>query len=366
MKKIGNFKILLAIFVLGVFILAPSAKVLADSSSGQSSEQDSQKSSTDSSKTDSNHNGVPDKTETENERQVQQDVNTQDGQAQIQSELKAGNQKNSFQFELQAKDRVEFSFHYKSEVNSSKTQVEMKFEFRRLVEFVDNTTNPTNLVNAFDSQDTVVQQIDFQSLTWHMYYSRSSVNNQNVYSIVVNATKGAMLVEFSFFVSSGFVNQSNYMLTPNAVKFNLEIKNFPFRQSNSQLAAEVKIKNDVQNRQIENETEDSKNGYSGPQQQLAFNNNSVGAFFSWAKSYSADGVNKTIIVSPVTTDTTGEGTQAKMYFNFAQAKDIFWDPEVGVTLASIMGTSSTPGFEFLAILAIPVVALIFRKRRIKN
>ena len=53
-------------------------------------------------------------------------------------------------------------------------------EFRRLVEFVDNTTNPNNTVNGLDNMDTVVQKIDFQSLTWKMVYSSNTVDNQTV------------------------------------------------------------------------------------------------------------------------------------------------------------------------------------------
>ena len=93
-------------------------------------------------------------------------------------------------------------------------------------------------------------------------------------------------------------------------------------------------------------------------------------FLLWAKSYTADGVNKSIVVSPVTNDNNGEGTQAKMYFNFAQAKDIFWDPEVGVTRASSAAViaSSSPGFEMVAILILPGLAIISRisKKKVKK
>lgn len=369
----SNLKIILALFVLGIFLLAPSAKVLADSSAGQTTEShntekssESQHTSTGESSSDSNHNGVSDLQEKQDQRQVQQDVNTQDGQAQFQSELQSGSQKNSFQFQLEAKEKVQFSFHYKSESSNAQSQIEMKFEFRQLVEFIDNTSNVNNTVNGLDKMDTVVQSIDFQSLNWNMAYVKSTVGSQSVYNVNVTATQGNMLVEFSFYVSTGFVNQTDHLLTPNSVKFNVEIKDFPFQQSNSLLAAEVKIKNEVQNREIQNETEDHKAGLSGPEQQLSFDNNSVGAFFSWATSYTADGVNKTVVVSPVTSDHAEDGTQAKMYFNFAHANDIYWDPEVGVTRSSTTGSSSTPGFEFLAILVVPIVAILLRKKRISK
>ncbi len=373
MKKV-NLKVALALFMLGLMLFAPSFKVLADGSESTStgshqSEQHSESQNTsDSGKnSDSNHNGIADSVEQENERQIQQDINTQDGSAQIQSQLKVGNVQNSFQFQLEAKDKVEFSFHFKSESSSSHTQVEMKFEIKNLIEFVDNTTNPSNVLNAYDSGDTLVQKINFESLTWNMAYTKNTISNQTVYNIVVNATQGSMVVTYSFFLTTGFVNHSNYMLTPNAVKFNVEIKNFPFKDQNSLLASEVQIKNQIQNRQIENDTEDHKAGLAGPEQQLSFTNSSVGAFFSWAKSYLADGANKTVVVSPVTTENGDSGVYGKMYFNFAHANDIFWDPSVGVTRSSSSGiiASSTPGFEVLAILILPGLALISRVHKKK-
>ena len=210
--------------------------------------------------------------------------------------------------------------------------------------------------------DTVVQQIDFESLMWQMSSTSTTSGNQTFYTINVNATQGSMIIKLTFFVTTGFVNKGNYTLVPNAVKFNVEIINFPFKQQNSLLAAQVQIKNSIHNRQIENNTEDQKDGYAGKQQQISFANNSAGAYFSWAQTYLANGVNRSIVVSPVSNDNEGEGTQAKMYFNFVQANDIFWDPSVGVTRASMTVSKSSPGFELLAILAIPVIVLISKRR----
>ena len=272
---------------------------------------------------------------------------------------------------MEAKEKVEFSFHFKSESSSSHTELQLKFEMRNLVEFVDNTTNPTNILNGYDKNDTTVQKIDFRQLAWHMAYTTHTVSNQTVYNIVVNATQNSMVVSYSFFISSGFVNQSNYMLTPNSVKFNVDIKNFPFKDQNSLLASEVQIRNEIHNKQIENDTEDHQQGLSGPEQQLSFSNSSVGAFLSWAKTYLADGVNKTVIVSPVSSDSSESGVYGKIYFNFAHANDIFWDPEVGVTRSSTAGilvSSSSPGFEMIAILIIPGLALVSRtyKKKVKK
>ena len=131
-----KLKLVLTFIMLGIFVLAPTLKVLADSSEPQSGNQsESQNTNT------NNHS---------EDRQVQENVNTGDGSALYQSELQSGNQKNSFQFEIQTHEKVEFSFSYKSEASSTHNEVEMKFELRRLVEFVDNTTNPNNIFNGLD------------------------------------------------------------------------------------------------------------------------------------------------------------------------------------------------------------------------
>lgn len=371
MVKHVNMKIVLALFMLGLMLLAPSFKVLADGGeSGSSSDGQKSSDSGSSGSSDSNHNGVSNSVEQENERQIQQDVNTQDGQAQIQSQLKVGGVQNQFQFQLEAKDQVQFSFHYAAESSSAHTEVSLKFEIKNLIEFVDNTTNPSNVLNGYDSNDTVVQKINFENLNWNMTYAKNTVQGQTVYNLVVSATQGTMVVSYSFFLTTGFVNQSNYMLTPNAVKFNVDIKNFPYKDNKSLLASEVQIKNEIHNRQVENDTEDHQAGLAGPQQQLSFANSSVGAFFSWAKQYSADGVNKTVVVSPVTTENGDGGVYGKIYFNFAHAQNIAWDPSVGVTRSSSSGIilSSTPGFEVVAILAIPGLVIISKmyKKKIKK
>ncbi len=355
--------------MLGLMLLAPAFKVMADSSGTQTSE--SHQTGTESgnnSSNDSNNNGISDSQEKSDARQVSTEVNAQNGEAQIQSQLRNGTQKNSFEFHLETGDNLQFSFDYKSQANSTRTEVQMKFEFRSLIEFIDNTSNPTNIVNAFDSKDQIVQQIQFNQLTWHMFSSTTAVGNNTVYNIIVNGTYGSMVVTFSFFVSTGFVNEGTYTLTPNVVKFTVQIQNFPFKVSNSLLATQVQIKNQIQSTQIQTTTENHKDGFSGQEHQLSFANNTIGAFFSWATSYLANGVNNTVIVSPVTTVQGEEGVYGRMYFNFAHVNNILWDPQVGVTLASISGLSTTPGFEFLGILVLPIIGLITiaKRRKLKK
>lgn len=360
MKAKVNLKITFGILILALLLLAPAFKVLADTPDSQNTGSDH----TGTQSSDSAQN-----TEHETERNVQSQVNTQNGEAQIQSEMQYGSIHNSFEFQLETHDQLQFSYNYKSSVNSTQTKVQMKFELRSLVEFIDNTSNPTNVLGALDAHDQIVQQINFHQIAWNMTYSKTTVSNQTIYNIVVNGSQGSMVITFTFLITTGIVNQGNYTLTPNAIKFNVEIQNFPFKDPNSLLATQVLIKNRVQNTQVETNTENHQKGYSGQEHQLAFNNNTVGAFFSWSTTYLADGVNKTVIVSPVTTTNNGEGedgSYGSVYFNFAHAQDIFWDPSVGVTLASMTGAISTsPGFEFIGILVLPLIALgtIIKKRK---
>jgi hypothetical protein len=362
--------------------LAPSLKVLADSSESATTETkgsehatntesgDQKSENSENQNEDADHDGIKDAQENAEERQLQHEFSKEEGKAKIESELKTGEKKNKFEFQLEAHEKVEFSFKFKSESSSADSQVEMKFEFRRLIEFLDNTTNPNNTLNAYDKLDTKVQELDFKTLTWKLDYNIVDISGSQVIKIVVNASQDSMLIQFTFFISPSYVNQSDYVITPNAVKFNVEISNFPFMNENSLLASEVKMKHQFEKpeeKKVEDETEDHKDGLAGEEQQLKFDNNSVGAYFSWAKTYLADGVNKTIIVSPVSSDSE-EGSHAKMYFNFVHAVEYFWDPEVGVTrsttspyVQSLAGTS--PGFEVLAIFIIPAIALISRIKK---
>jgi hypothetical protein len=288
---------------------------------------------------DSDEDGVEDEREKADEREMKADFDSEENELKVESTLKSGESKNKFEFKIEANERVEFEFKFKKEASNVESEISTRFEFRDLTEFLDNTSNPNNFVNGFDDSDSVLQIIDLHDLNWTLVYNEQTINNVTIYNIVVSATLGSMVIEFTFFISSSYTLyvDNATLLQPSSVKFNVEISNFPFSDSNSMLAVQLKMKHETEtenDEKIEDETEDEAEGLSlADEQQIKFSNSSVDSFFSWITTYEADGVNKTIVVSPVTDDDDGV-SKRKMYFNFVQAQKLFWDPKVGVTRAT--------------------------------
>jgi hypothetical protein len=372
-------KYLIPVVLLGIFMLS-TYSVVADN--GDDSE-------------DGNHDGIPDKQEIEDKRQIQLEFNKENGELQIQSEGSINGSKNHIQIEITAKEGLKFSFEFSGKtVNESESQLSMELEVRKIIEFIDNSSS--NSIGGFDSNDTLINSFDIRSFVWNLDVGNSSINNNTVWSINASTTFNSNAsLSFQFILSEGYSVLDNNTLAPNSLKYSVAINNYTYSNLSSQIALEMKIKSNLESEHISHETEDHKEGLTHDNESsVNFGNGSSTGFFSWADSYLVDGVNESIVTSNSVMVDDEDSSQNKLYFSFAHGNDIYWDPKVGVTRAttspyviqqvsssttaiisistsqdlptekSTNTSQSAPGFELVAIiLSIGVMTLRLRKSK---
>jgi hypothetical protein len=149
--------------------------ILADGSESPSEESSHQKISTGTQTTsqdehsgsqsdDDDESEISDEIQHKEERNINIEINYEATEAHIKSELKNGDFKNLFEVTISAKDKIEVQFQYSSKNDQNESELQIEIEFRRIIEFIDNSSNINNIIGGYDSTDTVVKSFDFGSI----------------------------------------------------------------------------------------------------------------------------------------------------------------------------------------------------------
>ena len=330
-------------------------------------------------------NGIPDQIETEQQRSVQVQLDNSSNQAEFQSVSRNGTVTNKIQFELDAHDQIHLDLQYQSNSNGNQTNLQISMQFKRLVEFIDNSSNVNNTVGGLDSADQILKIIDFSTINWTINYTTTTISNQTLYTISVIGQINGATIQFNFHLATNFVQISTgNILQPTAVKIDVIISNYSYSSPKSQLALLTKVESALQTRAISNRTEDqadhlTKQNESG----INFGSSQYGGFFSWANQLLVDGQNMSVVSSPVMTDPEDSSGQTTMlYYSFPHGNQLVWDPKIGVAMSSVginlnstafipvtNNSHSTPGFEFVFVVAaLPIlgIATIYLRRTAKK
>ncbi len=170
-------------------------------------------------------------------------------------------------------------------------------------------------------------------------------------------------------------------LTPNSLKIDIVIENFPYTATDSSLALESRLKTKF-HKEVESDTDEEAAGFTSGESAVSFGES---GFFSWADTADADGTTINVVTSTILEleddddeDEKEEGdeeteTEEKMFFSFVTkgAAKIYWDPRVGVVsegtavlLQDIAAGSALPGFDiFTALIAfMAILSLGFRRK----
>ena len=222
-----------------------------------------------------------------------------------------------------------------------------------------------------------------RTFNWSLTISNTTVNTVTTWFVNATATfNNNALIKFMFIFSNGYsLIDNSSLIQPNSLKYSVEIQNYSYISTNSQLALEMNFKSDLQSNKISHDTEDYKNGYTNkPESGVNFGNGSATGFFSWTDNYSVDGVMKPIITSTSVSVDNEDSSQNALFFSFAHGKNIFWDPKVGVTQSTFSAvspnellsnslnsnqTTGVPGLESIAVV-FGMMILAFRLRKRKN
>ncbi len=352
---------LLGIFLLGFLLMSASFGLVAAD--------------------DDDDDGIDDDFEEENERDIE--INFSDNEVKIESYLTDGNTINEIEFkvkydaeglsievsyeaEFEAEDPL-IAATSESDIESEEsTEYELEFEvkFRELIEFVDVDRN--GMYN--ESIDDNIQNVTLNSFQPIVYTPIISTDT-TLHYLIVNTTDGVFAAHI-FFVEE-FTLVDTTLITPTQTKIDIEINNFKFIESDSQLALYVKLESDIDFKG-DPTTEDEENGYVTDEDGVVMNSNGYSGIFSWNET--ALVWNETALVwdeMPVLSNALDvdddDEIEQKLLLNYPRGNHIIHDPKVGISLArsssSILPIVLTGTAVSIILIGIVVVVLI-RKRRI--
>ena len=326
---------------------------------------------------DDDDDGVDDDYEELNEREIE--IKFSDSEFKIESHLTNGDIINEIEFKVKydaegLSIEVSYEEEYEGEGpqiatttfeedledgNSDEFELEFEAKFRKLIEFVDLDDN--GMYN--ESIDQTIQEVELNSFQPISYTTSIVSPDTTLYYIIVNTTDGVFAAHIFFVEEFTLVDQT--LVTPTQTKIDIEINNFNFLDSNSQLALYVKLESEIDYEE-EEETDDEREGYASDEAGVITKSIGYSGIFTWKENATIDGVVMDVLANTLDVDDDDEIEQ-KLILNYPRGNHIYHDPKIGV----IFGQSSTSNLAIvltgtvvtIGIIGIAIVILA-KKRRI--
>ncbi|MCE7737838.1 MAG: hypothetical protein GPJ50_00540 [Candidatus Heimdallarchaeota archaeon] len=305
---------------------------------------------------DEDDDGIDDQYEDENERQVEIVVSA--NEAIIESSFESnGEFENEFDVTIKtSSEGLEFELEFEEDNETVEVEIEFEVLFTEIVEYRDLVADGLYV----DSDDETIQVLkldDFKPIV----YTVETINNETVHVFNVETADGVFSA--TLYASGKFANINDVIVAPTQVKVDVGIHNFNYTEDDSVLALKVKLESESEvDYEEDDETEDELQGRSDDEYAIDINLGDYSGFFSWIETAMIDGVEQEVKVTPL--DIGDEET--KLYLNYPRGNEIIHDPKVGMAdLLSRLGNTNMVFIAAAALLAIPGLALLFRKRNRK-
>ncbi|MFX0075007.1 MAG: hypothetical protein ACFE96_06160, partial [Candidatus Hermodarchaeota archaeon] len=131
-----------------------------------------------------------------------------------------------------------------------------------------------------------------------------------------------------YFSEEFFLVNDTLLLTPIQSKIDIEISNFEYINSTSQLALYTSLESDDVYEE-EEETEDERRNYATNEVGVNTEINNFTGIFTWKNNATIDGVSKAVTKSNLSIDDYDDSEQ-KIYLIYARGAHIYHDPKVGI------------------------------------
>ncbi len=298
--------------------------------------------------------GINDDFEEENKRDIE--IEFDDSEFQIESYLRNGDIIDEIQLKVKFDDdgvSIKISYQEESEGDdeseeSTEFELEFKVEFRKLIEYIDLNAN-----GMYDELfDRFIQEVALTSFKPVVYTLLNISNDTSLHYIIVKTIDSIFTAHI--YVNEEFTLVNNSLITPSQIKINIEIKNFTYLNSNSQLALYTKLESEFDFEE-EDETEDEREGYAQNEQGVITKVNQHTGIFTWQENATIDGISHKVFTNTIETDDEDEDDQ-KIFFNYLHGDHIFHDPKIGIE--GLLTSDSPKGPMFPLIMFITIISII--------
>ncbi|MFW9846176.1 MAG: hypothetical protein ACFFD6_05485 [Candidatus Thorarchaeota archaeon] len=351
-----------ALLLMVLFLVVSSVSSVkaqdSDDDDTQTEDTETQDDSTDD--IDSDDDGVSDDDEDRNRRQVE--VYATDNYVEIESQLESGGTEDSFKIEVSTSlDGVEFKVEFETENSTAETEREFEVQFEEIVEFVDSNGN-----GIYDKEtDTEVQTMELASFK-PIAYTVENTADGDIHVLEVNTTDDVFSA--LVYAAGEFADISGTIIAPTQVKIDVIIQGFNYKESDSQLALDVKLKASMET-SYQEVTEDEEDGRASDEVAIDVIMDEVTGFFSWMETAEVDGITYPVNASIVETS----ATEQRLYLNYARGDVIIHDPKIGFEnlligndivpgIVGVLADNIVPIAAISAVAVIGIIAVAMRRR----
>ncbi|QEE17350.1 winged helix-turn-helix transcriptional regulator [Promethearchaeum syntrophicum] len=273
---------------------------------------------------DEDEDGIDDETEDLNEREV--DVKYSENEAHIESTLHQGEVKDKISIEIQTEDEgLKINLEYSKDTESSELEVEFEIVFSTLIEFIDNNNDSIFTEN----QDTLLNETSLDSFNDFQYSNYTIKNTSKMHYFQISTTNDNLI--FHIFFVEEYYELNDILLIPTQMKIDIEIANYTYSDSSSQLSLVMDIESenefDEDDETEDDETEDEANGYSQNEEWIQTSPADISGFFSWSQYALVDDIEKNVSVNTIS---ISEENLQRVYLNYPRGAHIYHDPKIGV------------------------------------
>jgi len=251
-------------------------------------------------------------------------------------------------------------FQYQSQNGSNQTQIQFTLNLVALLEYPS-----PNDSSAYQPNGTYVQRwpVEHQIVQWGFWRNESVVVDDTlVYIFSVTSQDGIFTLRTHVAPVELTVGQG--MLSPNSIKVDIEVHEFPFVGNDTRLALQTLLTSQTQSQNNGQNAIDNNNLFLSNMEP----NMPLGSF-SWVPI--ANGNDSSVIKVVATTAQRAYGNQFDLFFSFLTDaenihSDIVWDPTIGLAYTGTAPTSpaefcfimcGTMGIVFIVIIAVVVIAI---------
>ncbi|MFW9895448.1 MAG: hypothetical protein ACFFD7_06565 [Candidatus Thorarchaeota archaeon] len=213
------------------------------------------------------------------------------------------------------------SFNYRSKLELS-PEFAFSIVFQEIIEFID--IEEDGIYNP-----EVDQKIQNYSITNFkpINYTEVAISNDSSYHYfkisTINNTFNAHI-----YVAEEFAIINDSLITPNQLKIDVEISNFTYNNTNSNLALYTKLESET-NYEFQEITEDETLGYAENEQGVITSFEGRIGFLTWKRFATINDVLQEVPISDISLDDKDENEQ-KIYLNYNHGDHIFHDPKIGI------------------------------------
>ncbi len=269
---------------------------------------------------DDDDDGIDDNFETLNKREI--DIVIEANEISIESVRKSDKKKDLIMTNIiYDEDGIRFQIGYKPNLEGD-FELLFGISFRELIEFVD-----VDIDGIYNPEiDQNIQNFSLSEFSPVIYENSTCSSGSVLHHFMIQTENKTFTADIYF--AEEFTLVENSLLLPTQAKIDINIANFTYYNSSSQLALYSRLESESTYEEYI-DTEDEENSFAENEEGVITTIEKYSGFYSWSRNGSIDEITKIIKTSEVMPDSPPENTQ-KIYISYPHGVSIHHSYKIGI------------------------------------